>query len=160
MPIMAKVIMASVTYGKCYLSKVFIASLIMANVFKCYGKWKWTIVGIIRQPFVFKSPELKTLEWWISGLRLNQHFFLISRLNIAWKTHDFNLQINYSTGYLDGLFTINDIKISLSFFWELITAFWEVFPGILPRKTEKKTFVKKWSYGLLYLYICTIYIWM
>ena len=48
-----------------------------------------------------RSPELKTLEWWISGLRLNPLFFLISRLNIAWKTHYFNLQINYSTGYLD-----------------------------------------------------------
>ena len=47
------------------------------------------------------QSELKTLEWWISGLRLNSLFFLISRLNIAWKTHDFNLQINYSTGYLD-----------------------------------------------------------
>ena len=47
------------------------------------------------------KPELKTLEWWISGLRLNPLFFLMSRLNIAWKTHDFNLQINYSTGYLD-----------------------------------------------------------
>ena len=47
------------------------------------------------------TPELKTLEWWISGLRLNPLFFLISRLNIAWQTHDFNLQINYSTGYLD-----------------------------------------------------------
>ena len=47
------------------------------------------------------NPELKTLEWWISGLRLNPLFFLISRLNIAWKTHDINLKINYSTGYLD-----------------------------------------------------------
>ena len=47
------------------------------------------------------STELKTLEWWISGLRLNSLYFLISRLNIAWKTHDFNLHINYSTGYLD-----------------------------------------------------------
>ena len=37
-------------------------------------------------------PELKTFEWWISGLRLNPLFFLISRLNIAWKTNDFNLQ--------------------------------------------------------------------
>ena len=40
-----------------------------------------------------QSPELKTLEWWISGLRLNPLFFLISRLNIAWKTHDFNLRL-------------------------------------------------------------------
>ena len=29
------------------------------------------------------SSELKTLEWWISGLMLNPLFFLISRLNIA-----------------------------------------------------------------------------
>ena len=40
-----------------------------------------------------QSPELKTLEWWISGLRLNPLFFLISRINIAWKTHDFNLRL-------------------------------------------------------------------
>ena len=51
--------------------------------------------------YTITYSELKTLEWWISGLGLNPHFFLISRLNIAWKTHDFNLQINYSTGYLD-----------------------------------------------------------
>jgi len=51
-------------------------------------------------PFL-KCPELKTLEWWISGLRRNPLFFLISRLNIAWLMHDFKLQINYSTGYLD-----------------------------------------------------------
>ena len=46
-------------------------------------------------------PELKTLEWWISGLMLNPLFFLISELNIAYTPHDFNLQINYPTGYLD-----------------------------------------------------------
>ena len=40
------------------------------------------------------STELKTLEWWISGLRLNPLFFLISRLNIACLPHNFNLQIN------------------------------------------------------------------
>ena len=32
--------------------------------------------------FILRS-ELKTLEWWISGLMLNPLFFLISRLNIA-----------------------------------------------------------------------------
>ena len=31
----------------------------------------------------FMQPELKTLEWWISGLMLNPLFFLISRINIA-----------------------------------------------------------------------------
>ena len=41
------------------------------------------------------SPELKTLEWWKSGLRLNPLFFLISRLNIACSPIIFNLQINY-----------------------------------------------------------------
>ena len=39
--------------------------------------------------------ELKTLEWWISGLMLNPLFFLISRLNIACSSLIFNLQINY-----------------------------------------------------------------
>ena len=37
--------------------------------------------------------ELKTLEWWISGLMLNPLFFLISRLNMACFPHEFNLQI-------------------------------------------------------------------
>ena len=41
------------------------------------------------------SSELKTLEWWISGLMLNPLFFLISRLNIACSPLIFNLQINY-----------------------------------------------------------------
>ena len=60
------------------------------------------IWGSMLDPSIKVIPaELKTLEWWISGLRLNPLFFLLSRLNIAWKTHDFNLQINYSTGYLD-----------------------------------------------------------
>ena len=40
------------------------------------------------------DPELKTLEWWISGLRLNPLFFLISRLNIACSPLIINLQIN------------------------------------------------------------------
>ena len=39
--------------------------------------------------------ELKTLEWWISGLMLNPLIFLISRLNIACSPLIFNLQINY-----------------------------------------------------------------
>jgi len=38
------------------------------------------------------SPELKTLEWWISGLRLKPLFFLISSLNIACSPHEFKLQ--------------------------------------------------------------------
>ena len=38
--------------------------------------------------------ELKTLEWWISGLMLNRLFFLISRLNIAYNPYELNLQIN------------------------------------------------------------------
>ena len=41
-------------------------------------------------------PELKTLEWWISGLMLNPLFFLISRLNNACYPLILNLQINYS----------------------------------------------------------------
>ena len=44
---------------------------------------------------IFYSSELKTLEWWISGLRLNPLFFLICRLNIACSPLIFNLQINY-----------------------------------------------------------------
>ena len=40
------------------------------------------------------TPELKTLEWWISGLMLNPLFFLISRLNIAYNPHELNLEIN------------------------------------------------------------------
>jgi len=50
---------------------------------------------------LFGRTELKTLEWWISGLRLNPLFFLISRLNIACLHRDFNLQIKFPTGYLD-----------------------------------------------------------
>ena len=42
-----------------------------------------------------KTTELKTLEWWISGLMLNPLFFLISRLNIACSPLIFNLQIDY-----------------------------------------------------------------
>ena len=40
------------------------------------------------------TPELGTLEWWISGLMLDPFFFLISKLNIACFPHEFNLQIN------------------------------------------------------------------
>ena len=40
------------------------------------------------------ETELKTLEWWISGLMLNPLFFLISRLNNACSSLIFNLQIN------------------------------------------------------------------
>jgi len=43
---------------------------------------------------LFITSELKTLEWWISGLRLNPLFFLISRLNKACSHLIFNLQIN------------------------------------------------------------------
>ena len=42
----------------------------------------------------FSSPELKALEWSISGLMLNPLFFLISRLNIAGSPHELNLQIS------------------------------------------------------------------
>ena len=38
--------------------------------------------------------ELGTFEWWISGLRLNPLFFLISRLNNACSPLVINLQIN------------------------------------------------------------------
>jgi len=38
--------------------------------------------------------ELKTLEWWISGLMLDPLFFLISRLNKACSPLVINLQIN------------------------------------------------------------------
>ena len=47
------------------------------------------------------KPELKTLEWWISGLRLNPLFFLIFRLNIACSPLIFNLQINYPIRFKD-----------------------------------------------------------
>jgi len=43
---------------------------------------------------VHDQSELKTLEWWISGIMLNPLFFLISRLNIACSSQEFNLQIN------------------------------------------------------------------
>ena len=45
--------------------------------------------------------ELKTLEWWLSGLMLNPLFFLISRLNIACCPHEFNLQISQQIGIKD-----------------------------------------------------------
>ena len=40
------------------------------------------------------QTELKTLEWWISGLMLNPLFFLISRLNMVCFPNEFNLQIS------------------------------------------------------------------
>jgi len=46
----------------------------------------------------FVSPELGTLEYWISGLMLDPLFFLISRLNIASSPHEFNLQIINRSG--------------------------------------------------------------
>jgi len=42
--------------------------------------------------------ELVTLEWWITGLMLDQLFFLISRLNIACSPLYINLQINLPIG--------------------------------------------------------------
>ena len=47
------------------------------------------------------DPELKTLEWWISGLMLNPLFFLISRLNMAYFPLEFNLQISQQIGIKD-----------------------------------------------------------
>ena len=45
---------------------------------------EWTISSINwRWIFFILRSELKTLEWWKSGLMLNPLFFLISRLNIA-----------------------------------------------------------------------------
>ena len=54
------------------------------NIFKVYYDYQCQM-----------RTELKTLEWWISGLMLNPLFFLISRLNIACSPLIFNLQINY-----------------------------------------------------------------
>ena len=48
-----------------------------------------------------QCTELKTLEWWISGLMLNPNFFLISRLNIACSPHEFNLQKSQQIGIKD-----------------------------------------------------------
>jgi len=45
--------------------------------------------------------ELKTLEWWISGLMLNPNFFLISRLNMTCSPHEFNLQKSQQIGIKD-----------------------------------------------------------
>ena len=49
--------------------------------------------------------ELKTLEWWISGLMLNPNFFLISRLNMACSPHEFNLQKSQQIGIKDITFS-------------------------------------------------------
>ena len=51
--------------------------------------------------FQSTGSELGTFEWWISGLRLNPLFFLISRLNIACSPLIFNLQINYPISIKD-----------------------------------------------------------
>ena len=60
------------------------------------GPWNAPIPTMkIRQIEYSTWAELKTLEWWISGLMLNPLFFLISRLNIACSPLIFNLQINY-----------------------------------------------------------------
>ena len=40
------------------------------------------------------SSELGTFEWWISGLKLDPLFFVISRLNNACSPLVINLQIN------------------------------------------------------------------
>ena len=47
------------------------------------------------------SSELKTLEWWISGLMLDLLFFLISRLNNDCSPLVTNLQINLPIGIKD-----------------------------------------------------------
>ena len=47
------------------------------------------------------ESELKTLEWWISGLMLNSNFFLISRLNMACSPHEFKLQKSQQIGIKD-----------------------------------------------------------
>ena len=40
------------------------------------------------------KPELGTFEWWISGLILDQLFFVFSKLNNACSSLVANLQIN------------------------------------------------------------------
>ena len=89
-----------VFYSQCLVPQsVLILALVFIECF-IYSTWFRICINLTFERLL-DNPELKTLEWWISGLRLNPLFFLISRLDIAWKTHDFNLQINYSTGYLD-----------------------------------------------------------
>ena len=51
-----------------------------------------------------RGPELGTFKWWLSGLRLDPLFFLISRLNYACSPLIINLQINYPIGIKDILF--------------------------------------------------------
>ena len=41
-----------------------------------------------------KGTELGPFKWWISGLMLDPHFFLISRLNNACSPLVINLQID------------------------------------------------------------------
>ena len=59
----------------------------------------------------FKSSQLKTLEWGISGLRLNPLFFLICRLNIACSLLIFNLQINYPIRIKDTPFISSHLRL-------------------------------------------------
>ena len=47
------------------------------------------------------STELGTLEWWISELKLNPLFFLISRLDNPCSPLVINLQINAPIGIKD-----------------------------------------------------------
>ena len=69
-------------FGLCHKLPIIPISLQPTGVdLKCFKLWL--------------LPELKTLEWWISGLMLNPLFFLISRLNIACSPLIFNLQTNY-----------------------------------------------------------------
>ena len=50
---------------------------------------------------LFDLTELRTLEWWISGLMLDPLFFLISRLNNTCSPLVINLQINLPTRIKD-----------------------------------------------------------
>ena len=70
------------------------------------------------------ETELKTLEWWLSGLMLNPLFFLISRLNNACSPLIFNLQINspirikdipFKSFQLSLAFKIKNLKWKLNF---------------------------------------------
>ena len=57
-------------------------------------RYCYDVLLIIFEHLQEMYTELKTLEWWISGLRLNPLFFSISRLNMACSPLIFNLQIN------------------------------------------------------------------
>ena len=66
------------------------------NVYNIKGlNQRFQKLGIVSNNLFIKHEyELKTFEWWISGLMLNPLFFLISRLNMACCPHEFNLQIS------------------------------------------------------------------